>query len=55
MLIAQAAGEYGVLTALASGLANTWSFVEEQARQTEPTTWLFVAIGLAVVWFIFRR
>ena len=56
MVIAQATGEYGAALAQAfSAVTAAFSSLEQEARQIEPTTWIFVGIAVVGVWLFLRR
>ena len=57
-MLSQGLGEYGTLSGgggMLGGLADTLSTIEDTVRDTEPRTWVIVAIGLFVLWFLFLR
>jgi hypothetical protein len=55
MLIAQGLGEYGAMSGLVSAFDGFLTLAESQVRQTEPTTWLFIAAGLVAIWYLLIR
>jgi hypothetical protein len=54
MLIAQALGEYGALASLSAAFASAYSRVE-YALGDMGTTWLWIAIGAALLWLVVSR
>jgi hypothetical protein len=57
MLIAQGLGEYGALAGGGSsgGLGAVLDNIQYTIRDAEPTTWIYVCVGLLVLWFVFLR
>jgi hypothetical protein len=58
MMLSQGLGEYGALSGGGggfAGIADTLSSIEDTVRHAEPRTWVIVAIGLFVLWFLFLR
>jgi hypothetical protein len=55
MVIAQALGEYGAMSALIDGISSGILNVIDMASQSSPTT-IFLVIGtVAGVWFFFSK
>jgi hypothetical protein len=56
MLIAQGLVEYGALAGGGSSrLGEILDTVQYTIRDAEPTTWIYVGVGLLVLWFVFLR
>ena len=56
MLIAQGLVEYGALAGGGSSrLGEILDNVQYTLRGAEPTTWMYVGVGVFVLWFVFFR
>jgi hypothetical protein len=54
VLIAQAFGEYGGISNLASSIQNTFYAAEERIARMDATTWWIVGL-VAVALFVFKK
>lgn len=57
MLIAQGLGEYGALAGGGSSGAfgSALDSIQYTIRNIEPSTWIYVCVGLLALWFFFLR
>ena len=55
VLIAQALGEYGALSALAGAVTRAAVSAETFIRGMEPSTWAMIGGGILLLWFLFGR
>ena len=55
MLIAQALGEYGALSALVSAVTRAAVSAETFVRGLEPSTWAMIGGGVLLLWFLISR
>ncbi len=55
MLIAQALGEYGALSALVGAVTQAAVSAETFIRGMEPSTWAMIGGGVLLLWFLFGR
>ena len=55
MLIAQALGEYGALSALAGAVTRAAVSAETFIRGMDPSTWAMIGGGILLLWFLFGR
>ncbi len=55
VLIAQALGEYGALSALVGAVTRAAVSAESFIRGMEPSTWAMIGGGVLLLWFLFGR
>ena len=55
MLVAQALGEYGLLSALSGAVSDALIRAETLVQDIEPSTWAMIGGGVLVLWFLFGR
>ena len=55
MLIAQALGEYGALSALVGAVTQAAGSAETYIRGLEPSTWAMIGGGILLLWLLFGR
>jgi hypothetical protein len=55
VILAQALGEYGALSALTDVVSRTWFSTETFIRNVEPTTWALVGAGALILWLLWGR
>ncbi len=55
VLIAQALGEYGALSALVGAVTRAAVSAETFVRGMEPSTWAIIGGGVLLLWFLISR
>jgi hypothetical protein len=45
----------GIFDAIFSGIESARAIIEEQIRQSEPTTWLLIVGGAVILWLVLGR
>ena len=55
MLIAQALGEYGALSALVGAVTRMAVSTESFIRGMEPSAWAMIGGDILLLWFLFGR